>query len=95
MIKPQKVNVLGMELDEWGYKSCLAHVATGDNWATIYDIKSQQEGKGHATELLLAMKAYYETQGIIFGGSIALNDRMARLYKKCGIREYVESDIEL
>lgn len=92
---PRKVNVLGMELDEWRYQSSLAHVATEEDWATIYDIESQQEGRGHATKLLLIMKAYYESQGKTFGGSVALNERMASLYKKCGIREYQESDIEL
>ena len=92
---PQKVNVLGMELDEWWHKSCSAHVATDKDWATIYDIQSQQEGQGHATALLLTMKSYYEKQGKDFGGSVALNERMAWLYKKCGIREYGESDIEL
>lgn len=90
MPKPQRVKILGMELDEWRHKSCLAHVGVGKDWATIYDIQSQQEGQGHATELLLIMKSYYENQGKIFGGSVALNERMARLYKKCGIREYVE-----
>lgn len=82
------LNVLGMELDEWWYKSCSAHVAIGEDWATIYVIQSQQEGQGHATKLLLIMKSYYEHQGKIFGGSVALNERMVRLYKKCGIREY-------
>ena len=91
----QKVNVLGMELDEWRNKSCLAHIAIGDNWATIYDIQSQQEGQGHATKLLLIMKSYYEHQRKPFGGSVALNERVAWLYKKCGIREYGDSDIEL
>jgi len=94
-MRPQKVNVLGMELDEWQYKSCLAHVAVGKEWATIYDIQSKQEGRGHATKLLLIMKSYYECRGKRFGGSVALNERMAWLYKKCGIREYGESDIEL
>jgi len=93
--EPKKVNILGMELDEWRYKSCLAHVATDKGWATIYDIQSQQEGRGHATGLLLIMKSYYEHQGKIFGGSVALNERMARLYRKCGRREYGEDDIEL
>lgn len=88
MTNPQKVSGLGGELDEWQYKSCRAEVATGKDWATIYLIESQQEGKGHATKLLLDMKAYYEKQGLRFGGSVALNDRMARLYRKCGIREY-------
>ncbi len=88
--EPKRVNVLGMELDEWWYLSCSAHVATGENWATIYDIQSQQEGQGHAAELLLIMKSYYEGQAFIFDGSIALNKRMAWLYKKCGIREIRE-----
>ena len=86
MTNPQKVNILGMDLDEWRYKSCSAHVATEKDWATIYDIQSQQEGKGHATKLLLIMKSHYEHQDKRFGGSVALNERMARLYKKCGIR---------
>ncbi len=87
---PQKVKRLGLELDEWKHESCEAHVATGENWATIYDIQSQQESRGHATELLLAMKAYYENEGKQFGGSVALNPRMARLYQKCQITEYTE-----
>ena len=89
---PQAVNILGMELDEWRYKSCSAHVATGEVWATIYDIQSTQEGRGHATKLLLVMKVYYESRDKIFGGSVALNERMAWLYKKCEIREYTQAD---
>ena len=93
MSEPKKVKILGMELDEWCYESCVAHVGTNEDWeewqwATIYDIESQQEGKGHATKLLLIMKSYYENQGKEFGGSIALNERMARLYKRCRIKEY-------
>ena len=88
MNNPQKISGLGGPLDRWQYKSCSAEVGVGKDWATVYLIESQQEGKGHATKLLLDMKAYYEKQGLRFGGSVALNDRMARLYKKCGIREY-------
>ena len=88
VVGPQKVSALGMELDGWQYKSCKAEVGVGKDWATIYFIESKQEGKGHATKLLLAMKSYYESEGKRFGGSVALNDRMARLYKKCKIREY-------
>ena len=95
-IKPKRVkDVLGMELDEWRYKSCLAQVGIGEDWATLYLIESQQEGKGHATALLLIMKDYYEKQGKRFGGSVALNERMARLYKKCGIYEYTSGDLKL
>ena len=86
----QKISILGMTLDEWTYKSCLAHVATGSGWATLYDIRSKEEGKGHATYLLQAMKRCYESQGLDFGGSIALNDRMRKLYLKCGIKEYTQ-----
>jgi len=89
MMKPQIVTVLGMPMDEWQYESCLAHCATGEGWATIYDIQSEEEGKGHATTLLLAMKKYYEGKGLRFGGSVALNNRMRRLYQKCGIKEYL------
>ena len=85
---PKKVNALGMELDKWRYKSCLAHVGVGEDWATIYLIESQQEGRGHATKLLLDMKSHYKTKK--FGSSVALNERMAGLLKKCGIREYIE-----
>jgi hypothetical protein len=88
-VKPRKVEMLGMPLDEWVYESCSAHCAVGECWATLYDIQSQQEGKGHATKLLLAMKSYYEGKGLMFGGSIALNERMKHIYQKCGVKEYV------
>lgn len=84
----KQVNILGMPLDEWQYKSCIAHCATGKGWATLYDIQSEEEGKEHATKLLCEMKAYYEGKGLTFGGSIALNERMRRIYQKCGVREY-------
>jgi len=86
-VAPETVNILGMPLDEWHCGSCVAHCATGDGWATIYDIASAVESKGHATTLLLKMKTYYEERGYSFGGSVALNDRMRRLYRRCGIRE--------
>jgi len=87
-MKPNKVNILGMSLDEWVYESCTAHCATGKYWATLYDIQSSQERQGHATKLLLIMKEYYQGKRLKFGGSIALNQQMRRLYQKCGITEY-------
>ncbi len=87
-MKPNKSNVLGMELDEWKYESCIAHVGIGIGWATLYDIASQFQGQGHATKLLKTMKLYYEKQGKKFGGTVALNPRMAWLYKKLNIEEY-------
>lgn len=81
-------NIMGMELEVWRNKSCYANFGVGDNWATLYLIESQEEGKGHATELLIEAKKYYERLGKKFGGDVALNERMANLYKKLGIEEY-------
>jgi len=89
-MKPYKVEVLGMLLDEWRYESCVAHCAIGKDWATLYAIESSQESQGHATKLLLTMKEYYQGKGLKFGGSVALNERMRRLYQKCGITEDVQ-----
>ena len=83
------VNVLGMELERWTNKSCVADFGVGDNWATLYSIKSNEEGKGHATELLVEAKKYYEGQGKKFGGDVALNNRMKKIYQELGIKEYV------
>lgn len=82
------VNIMGMELEEWTNKSCIAHFGVGNDWATLYDIESKEEGKGHATELLKEAKRYYESQGKVFGGSVALNNRMRKIYQELGIKEY-------
>ena len=88
-MKKEKKNIMGMELDEWTNKSCIAHFGVGDDWATLYDIQSREEGKGHATELLKEAKTYYENQGKEFGGNVALNERMRKIYRELGIKEYV------
>jgi hypothetical protein len=87
-MKRKKVNIMGMKLIEWTHKSCIAHFGIGKNWATLYDIMSKKKGKGHATELLTKAKQYYESKGKRFGGSVALNDEMRRIYIKLGIKEY-------
>ena len=87
-MKPKKVNKMGMDLDEWRYKSCLAICASKDDWATLYMIESKEQGKGYATHLLKEIKKYYENKGLKFGGSIALNNTMSHLYKKLCITEY-------
>jgi len=86
-MNPKKINKLGMILDEWKWKSCRAEFGVEKSWATLYYIESRQEGKGHATELLTAAKAYYEKKGKEFGGSVALNERMRKLYQKFGISQ--------
>jgi len=90
--EPEIVRSAGC-LTLWKYKSCEAEIGSdGKNWATVYLIKSEEPSKGHATKLLLAMKEYYENQGLIFGGSVALNERMRWLYQKCQIHEYTDFD---
>ena len=90
---PEMGVVTAHTLCDWQYKSCEAEVGIGNDWATIYFIKSNQPSKGHATKLLLAMKEYYEGRGLRFGGSVALNGIMRHLYQKCGIYEYTSKDI--
>ncbi len=86
----RNVTDLGMDMEQWTHESCVAMIAVGDDWATLYEIKSGDEGKGHATVLLIAAKAFYEGAGKKFGGTVALNDRMRSLYKRLGITEYAE-----
>ncbi|MCR4293657.1 MAG: hypothetical protein NUV76_12360 [Candidatus Kuenenia sp.] len=85
---PKKVNIMGMELDEWQTESCTAHFGVGNNWATLYEIESGIKRQGHATKLLIAAKEYYTNQGKKFGGSVALNPVMRKLYEKLNIKEY-------
>ena len=87
-MKKELVNIMGMTLDRWTHKSCVADFGISDDWATLYYIQSEEQGKGHATELLTEAKKHYGGLGKKFGGSVALNDKMARIYKKLGITEY-------
>jgi hypothetical protein len=87
-MKPQKVNILGMELDEWKLDSSVAHFGVGSDWATLYDIQSSIKEKGHATMLLKEAKSYYQSQNKKVGGSVALNPIMRKIYKKLNIKEY-------
>lgn len=84
----KQVNSMGMLLDRWTHQSCVAEIGTGKDWATIYSIQSKEPGKGHATELMLAMKKHYEAEGKRFGSSVALNSRMRTLLQKLEIIEY-------
>jgi len=87
-MNPRREDILGMILDVWEHKSCMAQVGTGDDWATIYLIKSEDEGKGHGAELIQIMKDYYESKGLEFCSSIALNPKMRHLLQKFNIKEY-------
>ena len=83
-----KETILGMELEVWKNESCTAEFGFGDKWATLYSIESTENNKGHALNLLREAKAYYEEQGKVVGGTVALNPIMRKLYEKLGIREY-------
>lgn len=80
------IDVIGMPLKQYKWKSCVTEVSEGESWATIYSIASSEQGKGHATELLTKLKEIYK--GKKFGGTVALNDTMSHLYKKLDIKEY-------
>lgn len=86
----KQVDSVGMLLDNWTHKSCDAMVGVGEDWATIYVISSDEKGKGHASDLLIAMKDHYENQGKAFASSVALNSGMRRLLVKFNIKEYTE-----
>lgn len=91
-LKREDVEELGMPLVRWSHESCVAHFAVGEVWATLYDIKSKEESRGHATQLLVAAKSFYEGTGRKFGGTVALDDRMHKIYKRLGITEYDGDD---
>jgi ribosomal protein S18 acetylase RimI-like enzyme len=84
------VNVMGMELEQWTHEGCKANFGIGNAWATLYFIetKSEDRGKGNASELLRAAKVFYEANGKKFGGTIALNETMRDIYKRLEIEEY-------
>lgn len=84
----QTVDVIGMPLVRWSYKGCEVDFGVGEDFATIYSVESKDQGKGYATKLLGIAKAYYEQCGKKFGGTVALNDTMAHIYKKLNIEEY-------
>ncbi len=86
------ITVMGMELDRWTHESCTADFGTGDDWATLYNIRSADPGKGHATELLTAAKQFYQAEGKRFGGTVALTPRMKAIYQRVGMTEYWEDD---
>jgi len=82
------VSMMGMDLMEWRFISCVAHIAEGGDWATVYDIESEEQGKGHATTLLKEAKEHYESQGKRFGSTTAIHPAMKHLLQKLNIHEY-------
>ena len=87
-MKKELVNLMGMELERWTNGGCVADFGVGNDWATLYTIESKNQGKGEATALLKEAKRYYEGLNKKFGGSVALNDRMSKIYQRLQIEEY-------
>ena len=83
-----EVNSLGMKLDGWKYESCIANVGTGEDFATIFYIESEEKNKCHATILIKIMSKIYTDEGKSFATSIALSDPMKHLVKKLNLKEY-------
>ena len=89
-IRIRNIEVMGMDLVEWRFESCTGTFAVDDDWATLYSIKSEHEGRGHATILLKCAKHYFESIGKRFGGTAAIHPAMCHLYRKLGITEYTD-----
>lgn len=85
-VKP--IRIMNVDLIEWKYKSCTAEFGYGPDWVTLSYIESTEKRQGHATTLLKTAKKYFEDKNMKFGGSIALNPGMRRIYVRLGITEY-------
>ena len=87
------IYALGMPLEAWRHKSCIAEFGVGDGYAMLYHIRSFVEGQGHATELLTEAKRYYESLGKIVGSTVALTSRMKGILDRLGIPEYGDGEL--
>lgn len=85
-MKHYPVQVLGMELERWEHGGCKADFGVGDDWATLYHIKSQNEGKGEARAIMEAAKEHYK--GKRMGGTVALHPAIKHLYQSLNYTEY-------
>lgn len=84
----EPVNALGMDLLHVTFGGVEAQFGEGDDWITLYEVHSANEGRGEVQEMLKRMMARYK--GKRFGGSIALCPAMRHIYRKLEIREYTE-----
>lgn len=75
---------------------CIATVAVNkeEKWATVYSIETHpaQRNKGLATSLMKWLKINFESNGYKFGGTVALNPAMKRVYEKSGVTEYTDEE---
>lgn len=75
---------------KWKYCRAMVYVNDEERWATVslIETKAEYQNQGQATELMQFLQKLYEKQGYTFGGTVALNPAMARVYEKTGIKEY-------
>lgn len=76
---------------KWKHCRAMVYVSDEEKWATVSLIETHPDhrNKGQATELMQFLQRLYEKQqGYKFGGTVALNPAMSRVYEKTGIIEY-------
>lgn len=75
---------------KWKYCRAMVYVNDEEKWATVSLIETHQDhrNKGMATELMLFLRKLYGGKGYTFGGTVALNPAMSRVYEKTGVTEY-------
>lgn len=81
-----------VQLYKWKYCRAMVYENLPEKWATVSLIETHPEhrNQGQATEMMLFLKKMYEKNGFKFGGTVALNPAMKRVYEKTGIKEYVD-----
>lgn len=80
-------------LFKWKHCRALVYENDEEKWATVSFIETHPKfrNQGEATELLNILKYGYEIdKGYDFGGTVALNPAMKRVYEKTGVKEYEE-----
>jgi len=78
---------------KWKYCRAMVYENPDEKWATVSLIETHPDhrNKGQATEMMNFLKRMYEKNGFKFGGTVALNPAMKRVYEKTGVEEYDDS----
>lgn len=81
-------------MHKWKHCRAMVYADDVDMWATVSFIETHPDfrNQGEATELMDFLKRLYHISGHDFGGTVALNPAMSRVYEKTGVREYKEDE---
>lgn len=82
-------------LYKWKHCRAMVYVNDEEKWATVSLIETHpsHQNKGEATELMMFLKELYQDrQHYTFGGTVALNPAMSRVYEKSGVKEYADQN---